>query len=386
MHGFAFPGEHIHDEPLGDVLLTPGNFAIGGGFKGDKLKYYDGCVPEEFVLNPGDLVLTMTDLSKEADTLGYPAIIPRSSNGQRFLHNQRIGKVTVTDASLDVRYLYYLLQTREYRNEVLAGATGTTVKHTSPTRISRFRFCLPPLKRQVEIARILGGLDDKVELNRRLSETLERIAQELFSSSFVNAPSRGPAVSLDEVFEINPPQPLPRGVLAPYVDMANAPVRGHVVSEVWLREAGSGARFVNGDTLLARITPCLENGKTVFVDFLAQKEVGWGSTEFIVLRPIAPLPPAVGYFLARDKEFRAFAIRSMSGTSGRQRVSRDVLRSYQLFLPPEDVLNHFGRQATSVLARVRALSNQSRALECIRDTLVPTLIAGRRMTELRDSA
>ncbi len=74
-HGFAFKGEHIHDEPIGDVLLSPGNFALGGGFKDDKLKYYDGPVPKEFVLRDGDLLVTMTDLSKQADTLGFPYVL-----------------------------------------------------------------------------------------------------------------------------------------------------------------------------------------------------------------------------------------------------------------------------------------------------------------------
>ena len=75
-HGFAFKGNFIHDEPRGDILLTPGNFAVGGGFKSDKFKYYDGPVPDQFVLGEGDLLVTMTDLSKQSDTLGYPALVP----------------------------------------------------------------------------------------------------------------------------------------------------------------------------------------------------------------------------------------------------------------------------------------------------------------------
>src|SRR5436190_3176825 len=90
-HGFAFQGEFIHDEPCGDILLTPGNFAIGGGFKANKFKYYDGPVPDEFVLSEGDLLVTMTDLSKQSDTLGYPAVVPAPrSDGRRYLHNQRV--------------------------------------------------------------------------------------------------------------------------------------------------------------------------------------------------------------------------------------------------------------------------------------------------------
>ena len=119
-HGFAFSGEHIHDEPRGDILLTPGNFEIGGGFKGDKFKHFDGEVPDEFVLNPGDLLVTMTDLSKQGDTLGYPAIVPNRT-GRRYLHNQRLGKVTIkSNEKVDQRFLFYLLCTREYRRKVLA--------------------------------------------------------------------------------------------------------------------------------------------------------------------------------------------------------------------------------------------------------------------------
>jgi type I restriction enzyme S subunit len=96
-HGFAFQGEFFLEEPTSDILLTPGNFAIGGGFKFDKFKYYGGPVPEAFVLNAGDLIVTMTDLSKSTDTLGFPALVPRSNNGERFLHNQRLGKVCILD-------------------------------------------------------------------------------------------------------------------------------------------------------------------------------------------------------------------------------------------------------------------------------------------------
>lgn len=185
-HGFAFQGEFFRDEPPGDILLTPGNFSIGGGFKADKFKYYEGPVPDEFVLHEGDLIVTMTDLSKDADTLGYPAFIPLAVN-KRFLHNQRLGKILVKNKSaLDLRYLHYLMCFHEYRHEVIASATGTTVKHTSPERIKRFQFLLPPTTEQRAIARILGSLDDKIELNQRMNETLEAMARVLFKSWFVN--------------------------------------------------------------------------------------------------------------------------------------------------------------------------------------------------------
>ena len=185
-HGFAFPGKKIRENPPGDILLTPGNFAVGGGFKGDKYKYFDGQVPEEYVLHEGDLIVTMTDLSKQADTLGYPAIVPKLQHS-RFLHNQRLGKVEIRDpAKVDKRFVSYLLRAPVYRQEVFAGATGTTVKHTSPGRILAFKASIPPLSEQRFIAHILGTLDDKIEMNRRMNETLEATARALFKSWFVD--------------------------------------------------------------------------------------------------------------------------------------------------------------------------------------------------------
>ena len=160
---------------------------MGEGSRADKLKYYDGSVPEEFVLFEGDLLITMTDLSKQADTLGYPALVPKNVDHRRYLHNQRLGKVHLRcDQDVDARYLYYVMCSSEYRHEVLASATGTTVKHTSPDRIKQFRFSLPPLAEQCAIAHVLGTLDDKIELNRRMNETLEEMARALFKSWFVD--------------------------------------------------------------------------------------------------------------------------------------------------------------------------------------------------------
>jgi type I restriction enzyme S subunit len=118
-HGWSFKGEFFSDEPTGYLLLTPGNFAIGGGFQFAKPKYYSGSFPEEFILKPGDLIITMTDLSKEADTLGYPALAPDLPD-LICLHNQRLGKVIPIDSNkIDLRYLYYVCCLREYRDEIL---------------------------------------------------------------------------------------------------------------------------------------------------------------------------------------------------------------------------------------------------------------------------
>ncbi|MDT4862702.1 hypothetical protein FQZ97_973710 [compost metagenome] len=142
------------------------------------------------------------------------------------------------------------------------------------------------------------------------------------------------------------------------------------------REMGSGTKFVNGDTLLARITPCLENGKTAYVDFLDVDQVGWGSTEFVVLRPKAPLPPYHGYLLARHSAFRDHAIQSMSGTSGRQRIQNDVLGRYPLVVPTAEVAGAFAQVVERAQQKIAANQVQAQTLTQLRDTLLPRLISG----------
>lgn len=184
-HGFAFKGKYFSDTETFYLLTTPGNFSIGGGFQNDKPKYYSGPIPDDYVLNAGDIIVTMTDLSKESDTLGNAAIIPEDSN--IWLHNQRVGLLQFNDSCKSYpKFVSYLLRSHEYRSWIIGSATGTTVKHTSPSRISEFACRVPPLAEQKAIAHILGALDDKIELNRRMNATLEAMAQALFKSWFVD--------------------------------------------------------------------------------------------------------------------------------------------------------------------------------------------------------
>ncbi|WP_417791481.1 restriction endonuclease subunit S [Stutzerimonas xanthomarina] len=185
-HGFAFKGEFFVDEETPLQLTTPGNFAIGGGFQYGKGKYYAGPVPSDYVLQTGDLIVTMTDLSKAADTLGYAAVVPNGT-GTTWLHNQRVGLVRPQEGvKVHMGYIHYLMRSPDYRRWVVSTATGSTVKHTSPDRILSYEFLLPSLAEQREIGETLATLDDRITLLRETNATLEAIAQALFKSWFVD--------------------------------------------------------------------------------------------------------------------------------------------------------------------------------------------------------
>ena len=323
---------------------------------------------------------------------------------------QRLFCIRTKKKRLHGRFLYYALQSEEVVHDLQSRATGTTAQGIRQTELRRVRIPLPSIDEQHAIAHILGTLDDKIELNREMNETLEAMARAIFKSWFVDfepvrakmegrptglpseieelfpdemvdsemgeIPKGWKAWPLPEVIEVNPTRSLRRGESAPYLDMANMPTHVHRPDDVFVRPFGSGMRFINGDTLVARITPCLENGKTAFVDFLEEGQVGWGSTEYIVLRPKPPLPAEFAYCLARNNEFREFAIQSMTGSSGRQRVPAESLSHYLIAVPPEGLAKRFGSTVNTLFARARAAARESRTLATQRDVLLPKLISG----------
>lgn len=182
-HGFAFKGDFITTEDNGIVLVTPGNFEIGGGFKEKKCKFFSGDYPAEYVLCPGDLIVTMTDLSKQGDTLGFSALVPNSK--RTYLHNQRIGLVDVFNPEADREFIYWFMRTPRYQKTIVATASGSTVKHTSPSRICEVEIDLPPLNEQKAIAAILTAIDDKIELNEKINDNLLAQAQAIFMQRFI---------------------------------------------------------------------------------------------------------------------------------------------------------------------------------------------------------
>jgi type I restriction enzyme, S subunit len=141
---------------------------------------------------------------------------------------------------------------------------------------------------------------------------------------------------ITEVVDFNPTRPLKRNALAPFVEMAALPEHQRGIASLSEREfTGGGSRFRNGDTLFARITPCLENGKTAKVDILPEGITAHGSTEFIVMAAKFPeYDEDFVYYLARHPDFRSFAETRMQGTSGRQRVSWQSLSEFTFPFPP----------------------------------------------------
>lgn len=142
---------------------------------------------------------------------------------------------------------------------------------------------------------------------------------------------------LGEIVQFNPTERLAKGTLAKKVPMEYLQPFTRAISSYETAEYSGGSKFRNGDTLMARITPCLENGKTAYVSILDDGEVGFGSTEYIVFRNIEGVTDSkFVYYFVTSPWFREIAIKSMVGSSGRQRVQQSVLENLEVNLPPLD--------------------------------------------------
>ena len=348
---------------------------------------------------PGDLIFV---------TKGSPGEVCFTPDPVDFCIAQDMVAIRADEAVVHPKYLFAALRAKKTQQDILNLHVGTMIPHFKKGDFGKLLIPLPDLQTQKSIGEAYYNISLKIANNRRMNETLEEMARAIFKSWFVdfdpvhaksagNAPAHMDADTaalfpssfgddglpegwslghLSDLVDLNPTERIKKGELSSYIEMANLPTSGSNISNVVLREFKSGTKFRNGDTLLARITPCLENGKTAYVDVLDEGEVAWGSTEYIVMRTKDPLPKFYSYVVARSEHFREHAIRSMTGTSGRQRAQADMVAAYEVVIPPKSVASAFGDIGQNWFSKIRCNAAESKTLAELRDTLLPKLMSG----------
>ena len=287
--------------------------------------------------------------------------------------NQQINSIVVKD-EFDPDFIYYLMKIvgRELN---FISKTSTAVPIINKSTFSNTEVFVPSLENQIRIGRILSSLDEKIENNRRINDNLEQQAQAAFNNIVANY-SECETINLSEIAALNPKRTITKGTLARSIEMAQLPTSGSFPAGWDMKEYNGGMKFQNGDTLMARITPCLENGKVAYINFLEENEVAFGSTEYIVIASKGAIAPEVFYFLTRHNDFVDFAVKNMNGSSGRQRVSAETIGTYKLpVISPEDmvILETIAKEA---LTKIKYNSLENIRLSEMRDTLLPKLMSG----------
>ena len=274
-------------------------------------------------------------------------------------------------------YLFYLFACKELVDLSNSGEAGTRMPRADWKFLSQSVWNIPIYEtEQRAIASILSSLDDKIDLLHRQNKTLEAMAETLFRQWFVEEADKREVRQISDLVEFNPVRTLSKGTIASYLEMANVNTDVFHPIEWYDREYNSGTKFINGDTLLARITPCLENGKSTYVTFLKEGQVGWGSTEFIVMRSENILHPLFSYILSKNTGFRDYAEGCLEGSSGRQRVNVDHLINFEIGIPDQSIIVLFNRILSGFEPKLQYNFKQIRTLEKLRDTLLPKLMSG----------
>ena len=298
------------------------------------------------------------------------------------------------------RFVSYFLRTLDLASQDAAGA----VPGVNRNHLHMMAVRVPPLSIQRKIAAVLSTYDSLIENNARRIAILEEMAQALYREWFVHFrfPGREEVPMVESALGLVPEgwevQPLTAAVMVdpatkipkegdkPFVPMGSLSSNSMIIRDVESRTGNSGSKFRNSDTLFARITPCIENGKTGFVQFLpTETAAAFGSTEFIVLRS-RTLRPEYVYLLARSSELRDTAIKSMTGATGRQRVQPAAFGSFLFAHPDATTLARFEVFVRPVFQQVHVLALKNDNLRSTRDLLLPKLISGELYVEELDIA
>ncbi len=360
-----------------------------GDVRGDKLEYVDEATAARLsghVLREGDIVFGRKGAVERHAFIG-------SAYEGALQGSDCIRLRLAAESPVRAAFLTFALRTREHQAWMQSfcshGATMASLNQDILRQVP-----LPDLDRaQQDLAiTILQTADDLIEKNRRRVEVLEDMARAIYREWFVHFryPGHGNATFVDsslgrvpdgwtvmaacDALWINPRMKLGRSE-HPFITMGDLSERSLICLPSESKPGTSGAKFQNGDTLFARITPCLENGKTGYVQCLSDGQVGRGSTELIVLRG-RTVGAAFTYCLARSEQFRRHAIQSMSGASGRQRVRDECFGAYWLAVPPRSLADRFEDAARPLFRAAHALTLQAVQLGSLRDLLLPKLVSG----------
>jgi len=372
-HGYAFKGKNIVEEPMKDILVTPGNFRIGGGFKNFKFKYFNGEYPESYILKKNDTIVTMTDLSKDGDTLGYSAKVPKSNNGEKYLHNQRIGLVEFLNDKIDKGFIYWILRTKDYHGFIVGAATGTSIRHTSPTTIKEYEFFLPPLPEQKAIASVLYSLDDKIELLHRQNKTLEDMAETLFRQWFIEeAKEDWEEKPLDEIADYL------NGLACQKFPFENDVDKLPVLK---IKELRNGFAE-NSDWVTSKVSEqyILKNGDVIFSWSGSLLVKIWNGENCVLNQHLFKVTsekyPKWFYYFWTKHHLQKFISIAESKATTMGHIKRKDLSLSMVLVSTDAELQLMDKQVSPLVDKLILNNKQIRTLEQMRDTLLPKLMSG----------
>ena len=389
----------------GPVLLGLASIQRNGGFRSDSLKTYGGESKEKLLLRPGDLFVSLKDVTQSADLLGAIARVPTEVELGRL--TQDTVKLEFRDNSYPRALVYWALRSPDFRAYCRAHATGTT--NLGLPREDFLAYELPAATSEVlSLVQFLESIEERITLLGRINTTLEDIAQALFKSWFVDfdpvrakaegrarkAMDAATAALFPSEFEDSELGPIPKGWRVdglgevsqntreqakpegidpntPYIGLEHMPRKSIALTDRGIAEGLASGKFWyrTNDILFGKLRPYFHKVGIAEGD-------GVCSTDILVVRPISPR-----WFGYTAMQFSSDVVVSyatqLSNGAKMPRTNWSDLAKYRVAMPPENVAEGFDNIIRPMIARIHANIGAARNLADLRDTLLPRLISGR---------
>jgi type I restriction enzyme, S subunit len=364
-----------------------------------------------YSVKEGDVFLTRT--SETLDELGMSSVAYKDYPRATYSGFLKRLRPTQSDKTYH-KFMAFYLRSKLFRKTMDNNAVMTLRCSLNGQIFSYLDVLLPGFEEQIKIGDLLFLIHKKIELDNRINVELEAMAKLLYDYWFVQFDfpiskelaaamgkpqlegkpykSSGGKMVYNEVLKYEIPEVWEAGTAAclfefnpkvkllvknaKHFEMARLRTSGFMTDAPLTKKVSGGPKFRKGDVVVARITPCLENGKTGLITWLDDDEIGFGSTEFIVMRGRKQPLSGFGICMARSKYFRKYAILNMTGTSGRKRIEAEILQTVSLPIPNEELLKNFESIISPMLNQMTNNEVQNKELTSLRDWLLPMLMNG----------
>lgn len=387
----------------GPVLLGLASMHRNGGFRADALRTYGGDCPEKLLVHPGELYVSLKDVTQSADLLGAVAMLPAGHASGRL--TQDTVKLVPKRDDIRLDYIHWLLRTPDYRHYCRAHATGTT--NLGLPREDFLAYRVPPLTPKREcFVDVLNALDSKIEVTRRVNETLEAIARAFFKSWFldfdpVRAKMAGRDAGLPDRIETLFPSEMVQtealdvpvgwrtGTLAevavarrhnvapadcgdqtPYIGLEHMPRRSIALGSWGFAGSVKSAksRFRKGDILFGKLRPYFHKVGIAPVE-------GVCSTDIVVIASKSPEWSAFVSATVSSDHFVTYTDQTSTGTK-MPRTSWKTMSQYGVCIPPRELASVYQEAVQPILDKIVDSTHSNMALASLRDALLPKLISG----------
>jgi type I restriction enzyme S subunit len=402
--GFSYKGEFIGKGNA--ILLGMGCVSFNKKFLHSGARKYDGSFPNSYIAKTGDIVLATRQQSDNLPILGMPAIVPNDFKNKKVIVGTNLYRVE-NNSEVSNEFIYWLLKSSEYYKHILSCAKGTTVRMITKDAVETFSFRLPPTKIRDSIVDCLESLDDKIELNNKINQELENLAQTLFKRWFIDFEfpnengepykSSGGEMVDSELGEI------PKGwEVATIEDITEIVTKGTTPTTIGGKFTISGVNFIKVESLTEQ--GAFIKSKFGFIDndtnqLLKRSIIKEGDVLFsiagtigrvaVVTKDILPANTNQAIAIIRPNKVDSYFLKLLMHSSLIQNdtkanvvqavqanLSLGIIKTTKFVKPSSGIQNLFSETLGHVFREMELISIEIQELTNLRDTLLPKLISG----------